>query len=151
GGVHLWALGDGVARGVGRWVGGMLLAEEQGCAPRARLLAGRVSRLVAGALTLVGMARAAVELGEQIAHRGVALVIAGADGAHVVAVSSAADRRLTGLPLSPESPVARAIGMGVPVATRGNEDVFGLGVPQRRRSERAGTAYPLTDGSLIVG
>jgi len=37
------------------------------------------------------------------------------------------------------------------VATRGSEDVFGPGVPERRRSERAGTAYPLMDGSLVVG
>jgi diguanylate cyclase (GGDEF)-like protein len=115
------------------------------------MIAGRVSRLVAGALSLDGMARAAVELGEQLTHRGVALVIAGADGAHVVAVSAAADRRLAGVLLSPESPVARAVGMGVPVATRGGEDVFGPGVPERRRSERAGTAYPLTDGSVVVG
>jgi len=151
GGDHPETFTDGVARALRRYVGGMRLAEEQSSAPRARMMAGRVSRLVAGALTLDGMARAAVELGEQITHRGVALVIAGADGAHVVAVSSAADRRLGGLLLSPESPVARAVAMGVPVATRGNEDVFGLGVPERRRSERAGTAYPLTDGSLIVG
>ena len=151
GGDHSETLTDGVARALRRYVGGMRLAEEQSSAPRARMMAGRVSRLVAGALTLDGMARAAVELGEQITHRGVALVIAGADGAHVVAVSGAADRRLTGMLLAPESPVARAVGMGVPVATRGNEDVFGLGVPQRRRGERAGTAYPLTDGSLIVG
>jgi diguanylate cyclase (GGDEF)-like protein len=39
----------------------------------------------------------------------------------------------------------------VPVATRGTEDVFGPGVPERRRSERAGTAYPLSDGSVVVG
>jgi len=151
GGDHSETVTDGVARALRRYVGGMRLAEEQSSAPRARMIAGRVSRLVAGALTLDGMARAAVELGEQITHRGVALVIAGADGAHVVAVSGAADRRLAGMLLAPESPVARAVGMGVPVATRGNEDVFGLGVPQRRRSERAGTAYPLTDGSLVVG
>ena len=150
-GDHAETITDGVARALRRYVGGMRLAEEQNSAPRARLIAGRVSRLVAGAQTLEGMARAAVELGEQITHRGVALVIAGADGAHVVAVSSAADRRLAGVLLSPDSPVARAIGMGVPVATRGNEDVFGPGVPERRRSERAGTAYPLTDGSLPVG
>ena len=151
GGDHAETITDGVARALRRYVGGMRLAEEESSVPRARLIAGRVSRLVAGAQTLDGMARAAVELGEQITHRGVALVIAGADGAHVVAVSGAADRRLAGVLLSQESPVARAVGMGVPVATRGNEDVFGPGVPERRRSERAGTAYPLTDGSVVVG
>ena len=151
GGDHAETFTDGVARALRRYVGGMRVAEEQSSAPRVRMIAGRVARLVAGAQTLDGMARAAVELGEQITHRGVALVIAGADGAHVVAVSRAADRRLAGVLLSPESPVARAVSMGVPVATRGSEDVFGLGVPERRRSERAGTAYPLTDGSLVVG
>ena len=40
---------------------------------------------------------------------------------------------------------------GLPVATRGTEDVFGPSVPERRRSERAGVAYPLLDGSIVVG
>jgi len=119
--------------------------------PRARIAAARVSRLVAGAQTLEGIARAAVELGEQITHRGVALAVAGADQTRIVAVSGAADRRLAGVHLAPDSAVARAITAGIPVATRGAEDVFGPGVPERRRSERAGTAYPLLDGSIAVG
>src|SRR5256886_3093108 len=53
--------------------------------------------------------------------------------------------------LSPEAPVARAIHTGLPVVTEGGEDVFGPGVPERRRRERAGTAYPLLDGHLVVG
>src|SRR2546430_11974596 len=53
--------------------------------------------------------------------------------------------------LSPEAPVARAIHTGLPVVTEGGEDVFGPGVPERRRRERAGTAYPLLDGHVVVG
>ena len=142
---------DQVAGALRRFVAGMRLAEEQSAVPRARIVAGRVARLVAGAQTLDGMARATVELAEQVTHRGVALVIAAVDSARIVAVSGAADRRLSGVQLSPDSPVARALATGIPVATRGSEDVFGPGVPERRRSERAGTAYPLMDGSLVVG
>src|SRR2546430_4876277 len=142
---------DQVAGALRRFVAGMRLAEEQGAVPRARIVAGRVARLVAGAQTLDGMARATVELAEQVTHRGVALVIAAVDSARIVAVSGAADRRLSGVQLSPASPVARALATGIPVATGGSEDVLGRGVPERRRSERAGTAYPLMDGSLVVG
>lgn len=148
---HAQVLIDAVSGALRRYVAGMRLAEEQSGVPRARIVAGRVSRLVAGAQTLEGIARAAVELGEQITHRGVALVVAGPDQPRIVAVSGAADRRLGGVPLSPDSAVARAIVAGIPVATRGAEDVFGPGVPERRRSERAGTAYPLLDGSIAVG
>ena len=142
---------EAVAQALRRFVAGMRLADEQSAVPRARVVAGRVARLIAGAQTLDGMARATVELGEQITHRAVALVIAAVDGARIVAVSATADRRLAGVPLSPESPVVRTLATGIPVATRGSEDVFGPGVPERRRSERAGTAYPLMDGSLVVG
>jgi len=151
GSAHPEALADAIAGALRRFVAGMRLAEEQSAIPRARIVAGRVSRLVAGALTLEGMARAAVELGQQLTHRGVALVMATGDHAQIVAVSGAADRRLAGVQLSIDSPVARAIATGIPVATRGAEDVFGPGVPERRRSERAGTAYPLLDGAIVVG
>ena len=142
---------DVVAGALRRFVAGVRLAEEQSGIPRARIVAARVSRLVAGAVTLEGMARAAVQLGEQITNRGVALVVATGDRARIVAVSGAADRRLAGVDLAPDSPVAHAIATGIPVATPGSEDVFGHGVPERRRSERAGTAYPLLDGSIVVG
>lgn len=145
------SLTDAIAGSLRRFVAGMRLAEEQSGAPRARIVAGRVSRVVAAAQTLDGVARAAVELGEQMTHRAVALVMPAGDIARIIAVSGAADRRLAGSQLGPESPVARAIATGIPVATRGSEDVFGPGVPERRRSERAGTAYPLTDGSIVVG
>jgi diguanylate cyclase (GGDEF)-like protein len=148
---HSQAITDAIAAALRRFVAGMRLADEQSGIPRARIAAGRVSRLVAGAQTLEGIARAAVELGEQITHRGAALVIAGADQPRIVAVSGTADRRLAGVELAPDSAVARAIAAGIPVATGGVEDVFGPGVPERRRSERAGTAYPLLDGSMAVG
>ena len=151
GGAHAEALTDAIAAALRRFVAGMRLAEEQSGVPRARIAAARVSRLVAGAQTLDGIARAAVELGTQFTHRGVALVIAGADHPRIVAVSGATDRRLAGVHLAPDSAVARAIASSIPVATRGAEDVFGAGVPERRRSERAGTAYPLLDGSIVVG
>ena len=141
---------EAIAAALRRFVAGMRVAEEQNSIPRARMVAGRVSRLMAGAVTLEGMARAAVELGQQLTHRGVALVIARGDQARIAAVSGAADRRLVGVELSVDSPVARAIATGIPVATR-TEDVFGWGVPERRRSERAGTAYPLHDGAIVVG
>jgi diguanylate cyclase (GGDEF)-like protein len=142
---------DAAAAALRRFVAGMRLAEEQAAAPRARILAARLSRIAGGAQTLEGIARAGVELAEQLAQRGVALVLATGDIARVLVVSGAADRRLAGVALSSESSVARAIATGVPIATRGSEDVFGPGVPERRRSERAGTAYPLTDGSVVVG
>jgi len=142
---------DVVAGALRRFVAGMRVAEEQSAIPRARIVAARVSRFVAGAVTLEGMARAAVELGAQITHRGVVLVVATGDRARIVAVSGQADRRLTGVELASDSPVAHAIAAGIPVATRGTEDVFGHGMPERRRSERAGTAYPLLDGAIVVG
>ena len=144
---------DALAGALRRFVAGMRIAEEQSTAPRARIVAGKMARLAAGAVTLEGLARAAVQLGEQLTRRGVALAIAGQGEPRVVAVSSAADRRLSGMPLSPQSAVARAIAAGVPVAAGGAEDVFGPGpgVPERRRNERVGTAYPLLDGTIVVG
>ncbi len=47
--------------------------------------------------------------------------------------------------------VVSAIHTGLPVVTQGGEDVFGPGVPERRRRERAGAAYPLLDGHVVVG
>jgi diguanylate cyclase (GGDEF)-like protein len=106
-----------------------------------------------GAQTLEGIARAGVELAEQLAERGAAVVLAGpAEGeTRVLVVSTKADRRLMGLALSAEAPVARAIAAGVPIVARGGEDVFGPGVPERRRSERSGTAYPLMGGHVVIG
>jgi len=143
---------DKLAAALRRFVAGMRLGAEQSAAPRARIVAGRMARLAAGAVTLEGTARAAVELAAQLTHRAVALAIA-ADEPRIIAISNAADKRLGGIQLPHQSAVARAIAFGIPVATRGAEDVFGVGpgVPERRRNERAGTAYPLLDGSIVVG
>jgi diguanylate cyclase (GGDEF)-like protein len=148
---HPETVTDGVAAALRRFVAGMRLAEEQAATPRARILAARLSRIAGGAQTLAGIARAGVELAEQITQRGAALVLATEDGARVLVVSKAADRRLAGQVLSSEAPVVRTITTGVPIVTRGGEDVFGSGVPERRRSERAGTAYPLADGAVVIG
>jgi diguanylate cyclase (GGDEF)-like protein len=150
---HSQAIMDAAAAELRRFVAGMRLTEDQAATSRggARVLAARLSRIASGTQTLEGIARAGVELAEQLAQRGAALVLATGDIARVLVVSGAADRRLVGVALSSESSVARAIATGVPIATRGSEDVFGPGVPERRRSERAGTAYPLTDGSVVVG
>ena len=147
---HSETLAESIAGALRRYVAGMRLTEEHS-APRARAVAGHVSRAVASAQTLDGIARAAVELGQQLTRRAVALVVGGADHPRIVAVSGAADRRLSGVTLVPDSPVARAIASQIPVATGGNEDVFGPGVPERRRGERTGTAYPLMDGTVVVG
>src|SRR5439155_385621 len=72
GSAHTEMLIDVVAGALRRFVAGMRLAEEQTSIPRARIVAGRVARVLAGAVTLEGMARASVELGEQITHRAVA-------------------------------------------------------------------------------
>jgi diguanylate cyclase (GGDEF)-like protein len=47
--------------------------------------------------------------------------------------------------------VGRAVLSGLPVVTGASQDVFGPGMPERRRRERAGTAYPLVDGHFVVG
>jgi diguanylate cyclase (GGDEF)-like protein len=148
---HPEPITDAAAAALRRFVAGMRLAEDQAAAPRARVLAGRLARIAGGAQTLEGIARAGVELTEQISQRGAAVVLSTEDIARVLVVSRAADRRLAGHALSPDAPVVRAIMTGVPIVTRGGEDVFGPGVPERRRSDRAGTAYPLVDGSTVIG
>lgn len=148
---HSEAVTEAAAAALRRFVAGMRFTEEQAAAPRARILAARLSRIAGGAQTLEGIARAGAELAEQITQRGTALVLAADDSARVLVVSKAADRRLVGLVLSPDAPVVRTITTGVPIVTSGGEDVFGAGVPERRRSERAGTAYPLADGAVVIG
>src|SRR5207245_9915716 len=79
---------------------------------------------------------------------------AAARGARIVALSGGADARLENLAVPADAPVMHAIQSGVPVAARGGEDVFGAAgaaIPDRRRSERAGTAYRLRDGHFVIG
>jgi diguanylate cyclase (GGDEF)-like protein len=150
-----------------RVVAGLRLAERQEESERpSELVARQLAALVGGAQTLEGIARAGVTLAQQVTERATAIVMPGgggaggagatgatgaAGGARVVAVSAAGDGRLAGLVLAPEAPAVRAIATGVPVVTHGAEDVFGAALPDRRRRDRGGTAYPLRDGHFVIG
>jgi diguanylate cyclase (GGDEF)-like protein len=100
-----------------------------------------------------GLAKAGAELAQQLCQRAAVIVLSDrvSGTVRVVAGSTAADKRLTGLTLAGTAAAARAVQTGLPVATRGGEDVFGPGVPERRRQDREGTAYPLVDGHFPVG
>ncbi len=150
---HAEAITEAAAAELRRFVAGMRLAEEHDEAPRAQVVSRRLARVAGGAQTLEGIARVGVELAQELASRGAALVLAASDGgeAKVLVVSKAADSRLVGLPLAAQAPAARAITAGVPIVSSRGEDVFGPGMPERRRSERAGTAYPLADGNMVIG
>jgi diguanylate cyclase (GGDEF)-like protein len=140
-----------VAAELRRFVAGMRLAEEQVEGHRARLLGRQLARVASGAQTLEGIARITAELAQQLAQRGAAVVLATPAEPRILAVSGSADPRLVGQTLRSDSPVTQAMAGGVPVVARRGEDVFGPGMPERRRSERAGTAYPVFDGHLVVG
>ena len=142
---------DAAAVTLRRFVAGMRLAEDQVEGHRAQLLGRRLARVAGGAQTLEGIARIAAELAQQLAKRGAVVVLATPEEARVLAVSGSADQRLVGLPLRSDSAVTQAMTGGVPVVASRGMDVFGLGMPERRKSERAGTAYPIFDGHLVVG
>src|SRR5207247_7423 len=120
-----------------------------------QLVAKQLAAIASGAKTLDGIAKAGVELAQQFSQRGAAIVLHGvgpaAGTARVVAVSTAGDGRLAGLVLPSDAPVMRALQSAVPVVTRGAEDIFGSALPDRRRQDRAGTAYPVFDGHFVVG
>jgi diguanylate cyclase (GGDEF)-like protein len=148
-------LAGAVGEELRRLVAGMGLAQrhEEGEQP-IQLVARRLAAMAAGAKTLEGIAKAGVELAQQFAQRGAAIVLSAAGpagAARVVAVSSGIDPRLLNLTLTGDAPVLRAMHAGLPVATQGRDDVFGAAIPDRRKSERAGTAYPLRDGHFVVG
>src|SRR5258705_13056689 len=98
----------------------MRLGEEQSGAPRARIVAGRMARLAAGAVTLEGTARAAVELAAQLTHRAVALGIAAGEPG-IIAISNAADKRLGGIALPYTSAGARERACCTRAPTRGGQ------------------------------
>ncbi|HXQ29199.1 MAG TPA: GGDEF domain-containing protein [Gemmatimonadales bacterium] len=142
-----------VADELRRVVAGMRLirAEERG--ERRDLVAKQLAAIASGALTLEGVAKAGVELAQQFTQRGAAVVMPGLGASQdlqVLAVSTAADRRLSGVRVPDSAAAARAIQTGVPVVSLGREDVFGLGLPDRR-SDRTGTAFPLLDGHFAIG
>ena len=136
-----------------RIVAAMRLSELEVPEGQFQLVAKQLAMIAAGAQTLEGVAKAGAELAQQLAQRGTAVVILDptTQAAQVLAVSTAADRRLAGLSLSAEAPAHRAMQTGLPVVTQANEDIFGPGVPERRRQERAGQAYPLMDGHFAIG
>ncbi len=146
---------EAVAEELRRLVASMRLAQlREPSEQPAQLVARQLAASAAGAKTLEGIAKAGVELAQQVGQRGAAIVLAGvgaARGARVVALSGGVDPRLLNLTLTGDAPVLRAIQSGLPVATQGGEDVFGAAIPDRRRSERAGTAYPLRDGHFVIG
>jgi diguanylate cyclase (GGDEF)-like protein len=132
-----------------------LAALEEPSEQAAQLVAKQLAMIAGGARTLEGIAKAGVELAQQFAQRGTAIVLHGVGPApsstRVVAVSTAGDSRLAGLVLANDAPAVRAIQSGVPIVTRSSEDVFGNALPDRRRHERAGTAYPIFDGHFVIG
>lgn len=136
-----------------RIVAAMRLSELEVPEGQFQLVAKQLAMIAAGAQTLEGVAKAGAELAQQLAQRGTAVVIQDltTQATTILAVSTAADRRLAGLALAEEAPVIRAMQTGLPVMTQANEDIFGPGVPERRRQERAGSAYPLMDGHFAIG
>jgi diguanylate cyclase (GGDEF)-like protein len=147
------AIVEAVAEDLRRLVASMRLAELEVPQTESVLVAKQLRMIAGGAQTLDGIAKAGAELAQQIAERGaiVAIQDPATQVVRVQAVSSAADKRLLGLALSSDAPVVRAVGNKVPVVTQHGEDVLGPGVPDRRRQDRAGTSYPLTDGDIRVG
>jgi diguanylate cyclase (GGDEF)-like protein len=119
-----------------------------------QLVSKRLAAIAGGAQTLEGIAKAAVELAHQVAQRGAAIVLPGvgaSPGGRVVALSGGVDARLANLPVPADAPVMRALQSGVPVAAQGADDIFGAAIPDRRKREREGTAYPLRDGHFVIG
>ena len=149
-------LAEAVADELRRLVASMRVAQRHDAAEQpAQLVARQLAAVAGGAQTLEGIAKAGVSLAQQIVQRGAVIVLQGLGSAtgdaRIVAVSRAADSRLEGLTLGPDAPAARAIASRVPVASQGAEDVFGSTLSDRRRRDRAGTAYPLLDGHFAIG
>ena len=132
-----------------------LLGREQSADQPAQLVPKQLAAMAGGAQTLEGIAKAGVTLAQQLTERGSAIILQGlgpaSADARIVAVSKLADGRLEGRTLTPDAPALRAIAARVPVASQGSEDVFGDALPDRRRRDRAGTAYPLLDGHYAIG
>ena len=144
---------DDVTTDLRRLVAAMRIVELEVADEDGQLVARRLALQASGTQTLGGIARTGAELAQELSQRAAAIVVQDVDGRElrVAGISSAADRRLLHAVLSPAAAVWRAVEVGLPVVTQGDEDVFGPGVPERRRKERAGTAYPLADGHTAVG
>jgi len=147
---------EAVAEDLRRLVASLLLAQRQETTEQpSQLVAKQLAAIVGGAQTLEGIAKAGAALAQQFVQRGVVIALQGigpATGeARIVAVSTAADSRLEGLSLAPDAPAMRAIAGRMPVVSQGREDVLGSALSDRRRQDRAGTAYPLLDGHFAIG
>jgi diguanylate cyclase (GGDEF)-like protein len=136
-----------------RLVAAMRVVELEVSDADGQLVARRLALHASGAQSLEGVARAGADLAQDLSQRAAAVAVIDPDGreVRVVGVSSSGDRRVMNVVLAPGAAVSRAIESGVPVVTQRDEDVFGPGVPERRRKERQGTAYPLADGHVTVG
>lgn len=146
-------IAEAAAEDLRRLVASMRLAELKVPETETGLVAKQLALIASGAQTLDGIAKAGAELAQQLSQRGAVMAIQNPVTLTVViqAVSSAADKRLLGLTLAPDAPVTRAVNQIMPVVTQGVEDIFGPGVPERRRQDRAGAAYPLVDGHFAIG
>jgi len=150
------AVVEAVVAELRRVVAGMRIAEapERGRGEPAQLVGKQFAAIAGSAQTLEGVAKAGVQLAEQFAQRGACIALQGTgrpQTIQIVAASTMADRRLVGLGVPEAAPAARAIHSGVPVVSHGEEDVFGAALADRRRRDRAGTAYPLMDGNFAIG
>ena len=99
------------------------------------------------------VAAAAAELAEQIVGQGTLVLIqdSATRALRVRGVSRSGDRRLLGLVVQETCAAGRAVSSGLHVVTGEGEDVLGAGVPERRRQERMGTAFPLKEGEFAIG
>jgi len=118
-----------------------------------QLVARRLALHAATAHTLDGVARAGAELAQELTQRPSAVLVHDpvAHRARIAGLSSNADHRLHHLVLDAGAPACRAIEQGLPLVAGGDQDIFGPGLPERRRRDRTGTAYPLLDGHAAVG
>jgi diguanylate cyclase (GGDEF)-like protein len=137
-----------------RLVAGMRLSVQPDHGEPGQLVAKQLAAIAGGALTLEGVAKAGVELAQQFTQRGAVIALQGSEPAQSIrihAVSTSADKRLDSLAVPDSAAVARAIHSGLRVVSQGEEDVFGAPLADRRRRDRAGTAYPLMDGHYAIG
>ena len=116
-------------------------------------VARQLATLAGPGQSIDAVAEAAARLGEQIVGQGAVVAIqdTATRALRVRGISPGGDRRLLGFTVHEASPAGRAVATGVPVVSGPGEDVLGPGVPERRRQERMGTAFPLLDGHAAVG
>jgi diguanylate cyclase (GGDEF)-like protein len=123
---------------------------------RERLGAGRRGRrrdsFASTVDTLSGVAFGMCERARVISGRPTAVVLReGENTAKIIAVSTDANRRLLGVPVSPDSAVGRACVGDAPVVARSSTELWGRLSSDRRQKNEQGTAYPLRDGPKGVG